>query len=882
MVQGDSAPHALRVDHLTTPLGVGPEPPRLSWHLPHSSARQTGYRLEVDGVDTGWVDSEEQLWVASGIEPASGRRVEWRVKVRTDAGESEWSEFSWWEHGLLGPEHWQAVWVGPEEPADRPRLARPVYQLAGEVHLPPDVISARLHVTAHGVYEAFVNGVRVGDEELAPGWTAYRSRLQVQTHDVTDLLQPGANVIGALLSDGWWRGQNSVSRRVDDYGTTTALLAQLVVTTASGSLVRFATDATWRFSASHVLAADLISGEVWDLRRRVDWSTWASWSPVRVEPGGLDVLVAPVGPPVRRVEEIRPVSVRAIGPRRWIVDLGQNINGWVRLSHLGPAGNEVTLTYGEWLDEHGDVTQEHLYVATMSDEDRRVPFQTDRVVSAGVAGDVFEPRHSTKGFQFVRVDGLDEPFGPDDVTGVVVHSDLVQRGSFACSDDRLDAVHRIAEWSFRGNACAIPTDCPTRERAGWTGDWQIYIRTASFLYDVGGFSDSWLRDLAADQRPDGKVTNLVPESHPGDGREPSFWPYLEGSAGWSDAAVHVPWVQYHLTADTGLLERQYPSMRAHVDWAAATAANGRHESRIERRAIAADHERFIWDTGWHYGEWLEAGESLDDTAMAALMADHGPVATAYLYRSASELAEVAGVLGHHDDAVRYGALAADVLAAWRTEFLAPDGSITPHTQAGYVRALAFGLLPEAVRPAAVERLVALIRTAGCRLTTGFLSTPFLLPVLADHGHLDLAYDLLQQPDVPGWVVMVDRGATTVWEEWEGVDADGRPHASLNHYSKGAVITFLHEYVAGLRPLAPGWRHHEIRPQPGGGLTWARAHHDSPYGRIVSSWTLTDDAFDIDVVVPPGTACRLVLPDGSVEDISPGRHHRRCTSSGHLV
>jgi alpha-L-rhamnosidase len=864
------------------PLGIGAERPRLSWQLPSGSSHQTAYRVELDGVDMGWVHSDDQMWVAADVEPTSGRRVDWRVRVRTDQGESDWSELSWWEHGLLHPGDWTAVWIGPVDAADAPRLARPVHQLAGGVELPSDIVSARLHITAHGIYEAFINGVRVGDEELAPGWTAYRSRLQVQTHDVTDLVRAGPNVLGALLSDGWWRGQNSVSRRTDDYGTTTELLAQLIVTTSSGAVVRFGTDATWRTTPSHITAADLISGEVWDLRRRVDWSTWGSWSHVRVETGGLDVLVSPVGPPVRRIEEIRPRSVHSIGPRTWIVDLGQNINGWVRLTRLGAAGNEVTLTYGEWLDENGDVTQHHLYVATMSEEDRRIPFQTDRVVSAGVDADVFEPRHSTKGFQFVRVEGLDEPFGPDDVTGIVVHSDLTPRGSFACSDPRLDAVHRIAEWSFRGNACDIPTDCPTRERAGWTGDWQIYVPTASFLYDVGGFSDKWLRDLAADQRPDGKVTNLVPESHPADGREPSFWPYLEGSAGWSDAAVHVPWVHHHLTADTGLLQRQYPSMTAHVDWAAATASNGRHASRIERSVTPAEHERFIWDTGWHYGEWLEAGESLDDTSLAALTADHGPVATAYLYRSASELAEIAGLLGHDDDAERYGTLAADVLGAWRTEFLGPDGSVTPHTQAGYVRALEFGLLPDDLRPAAVDRLVQLVHAAGHRLTTGFLSTPFLLPVLADHGHLDLAYELLLQPDVPGWVVMVERGATTVWEEWEGIDAQGRPHASLNHYSKGAVITFLHEYVAGMRPLEPGWRHHEIRPRPGGGLTWARAHHDCPYGRIDSSWTLADGDFDIDIVVPPGTRCRLVLPDGSVESIAAGQHHRRCHPTGPTV
>ncbi len=764
---------------------------------------------------------------------------------------------------------WQAAWIAPVEAEDLPERRRPAYQLAGTVTIPGPVASAVLHVTAHGLYEAYCNGTRVGDEELTPGWTAYRSRLQVQTFDVTELVVEGTNHLGALLSDGWWRGQNSVARRVDDYGTITALLAQLEVTGPEGDHLVFGTDASWRSAPSHILAADLIAGEVHDQRRRRGWEPDDNWAPVRVEDHGYDRLVTPCAPPVRRIDQIRPVSVTALAPNRWVVDFGQNLNGWVRLERLGPTGTEVTLTYGEWLDATGDVTQEHLRVENISTF-LDLPFQTDTVTSDG-SGDAFEPRHSTKGFQYVRVEGdLGELTG-DDLVAVVVHTDLRRIGGFTCSEERLSTLHAMAEWSFRDNACDIPTDCPTRERAGWTGDWQLFVPTAGFLYDVEGFNRKWLRDLAAEQRADGTVTNLVPESHPGDDRPPVFWTGTEGSSGWGDAAVHVPWVQHRLTGDTDLVAEAYPAAKRWVDHAARAAAQGRNDTRIERAAEPLPHERYLWDTGWHFGEWLEGGETLDEAIAKVLRTDPGAVATAFLHRSARELADLATLLDKPDDTARYAELAAEVADAWRTEFLEDDGTITPDSQATYVRALAFGLVPPELESAVVDRLVQRIRDADTHLTTGFLATPFLLPVLADHGRLDVAYELLCCDTEPSWLVMVDRGASTIWEEWGGVDADGVPHASLNHYGKGAVISFLHRYVAGLQLLEPGFRRFRVAPRPGGGITWARAHHDAPYGRIAVHWTLDGITMTFTVDVPAGTTAQVQLPGGNETTLKPGHH-----------
>lgn len=757
---------------------------------------------------------------------------------------------------------WHASWIAPIEGADSVVSQRPVHQLAAAINIQGDIVSAQLHVTAHGIYEMFVNSTRVGDQELTPGWTAYRSRLQVQTFDVTAMLRPGENVVGALLSDGWWRGQNGSARRINDYGATTALLAQLHAITADGRTHMWGTGASWRSTPSHILRADLIAGEIHDLRQRKDWKHWRSWALVRVEHHGFDQLVISPAPAVRRIQQIRPASVRWLAPGRWVVDVGQNINGWVRLARLGAAGTQITLTHGEWLDQDGDLALTF---------DPRVPFQTDIVFSAGIEGDVFEPRHSTKGFQYVRVEGSLDELTADDLSAVVVHSDLRRIGDFSCSDERINALHRMVDWSFRANACDIPTDCPTRERLGWTGDWQIFVETAAFLYDIAGFNRKWLRDLAAEQRSDGKVTNTVPEPHPGDGRPPAFWPTNEGSSGWGDAAVHVPWVHYQATGDTEILTEQYESAKLWVDYAVNAAATQRHPTRQQQLIEPQPHESYLWDSGWHFGEWLEVGETVAQALAKAAAADPAPVATAYLYRSVREFADMACILGRHEDAQHYAEIAACVADAWRIEFLAADGKITPGTQATYARALAFDLIPAELRDVVARQLVNLIHEADNHLSTGFLTTPYLLPILARTGHLDVAYDLLFQDDEPSWLVMVDRGATTVWEEWCGVDADGKPHASLNHYSKGTVISFLHQYVAGLKLLEPGYRRFRVAPQPGDRISSARVHHDSPHGRIEARWTVTDQRFTLDVDVPSGTTAELILPDGGKLVVTAGHH-----------
>jgi alpha-L-rhamnosidase len=505
----------------------------------------------------------------------------------------------------------------------------------------------------------------------------------VQTYDVTALVLEGDNVLAAILADGWFRGQTGAMRSADQWGTGVALLAQLRVEHDDGTVV--------------------VTG--WDAPGFDD----GGWHQVVAAAHGYRHLVASPSPPVRRVTELEPVRVTRVGPDRQVVDLGQNINGWLRLGRLGPRRTRLVLTHGEHLDAGGDVTTAHLQP--------NFPFMpaplpagmVDEVVAAGLPGEVFEPRRTTHGFRYVRVEGHPEDLTVDDARGVVVHSDLRRTGWFACSDPRVDAFHDAAVWSLRGNVCDIPTDCPQRERAGWTGDWQLYLPTAAFLYDVAGFSTKWLRDVAADQWDDGTVANMSPcPAAEGPGSPMAM---LNGSAGWGDASVIVPWELCRVYGDEQVLAELWPTAAAWLDRAERMARDQRHPDRVARRPEPLPHEEFLWDTGFHWGEWLAPGEEPTDFP-AFVAADKSDVATAYLAHSAAVMSRIAAVLGRPEDTARYAALSESARDAWRAEYVGADGRLTPDTQANHVRALAFDLVPGGLRTAVADRLVELIRAAG--------------------------------------------------------------------------------------------------------------------------------------------------------------------------
>ena len=874
-------PTRLHIEHGPRALGVGVRSPRLSWWPPVGAMQQRAYRIEATIDDGNTITSSEIANPEPMLRPwpftplGSRQRVSWRVQVETESGWSEWSAWDDFEIGLLELSDWRATFIGDpvDVPPLPPRGERGAHYFQRVLEISAQPVLARIYATAHGVYELHIDGERVGDLELTPGFTAARSHLDVQTYDVTEMLAPGSHVLTATVTDGWWRGSTGFARMDCAYGTSLALLAQVELIDSSGDRLVIGTDESWQVStAGPITAADLMEGE------RVDQRV-----PFPPTEGGRTASVAATvdarlsispAPPTRRVETYRPRSVTRLDAARQVVDLGVNVNGWTRVAGhvLGGPGNVVRLRHGELLGDDGDVDQRNITGMDFAAGEPTEPGQTDQVVSAGADAPDFEPRHTTHGFQYVGVEGAAD-LTVDDVTGVMVHTDMVRTGWFQCSDDRINALHEAVVLGFRGNACEVPTDCPQRERAGWTGDWQLFVPTASFLYDVAGFSDRWLRDLAAEQWEDGRVSNYVPDPI---GPGASEWtPWITGSAGWGDAAIYVPFQIWQSYGDVDLLARQYSSMQRWIDFALKRAADLRHPARAEARPEPAPHERFLWDHGFHWGEWCEPDSPAGMDSIAN-NPDFGEIGTAYLQRSLATLSDIAALIGNDSDTERYRKLATEVRAAWQAEYVSNEGVVTPSRQANLVRALAFSLVEPEHRSRVAADLVELIRAADTHLGTGFLATPFLLPVLADNGYLDVAYELLFQKTPPSWLYMIDQGATTIWENWEGLDDNGG--GSLNHYSKGAVISFLHEYVAGIRPIrgAPGYEHFEVRPLPGGGITSAGARIDSPYGPIRSSWHIEADRFSLEVDVAPGTEATVTLPDGAASTVGAGTH--RFTSS----
>jgi alpha-L-rhamnosidase len=505
--------------------------------------------------------------------------------------------------------------------------------------------------------------------------------------------------------------------------------------------------------------------------------------------------------------------------------------------------------------------------------------QVDEVTASGAFGEVFEPRHTTHGFQYVSVQGLAPDLTAEDITACLVQTDLEPLGTFACSDGRLNKLHGIVDWSFRDNACEVPTDCPQREKAGWTGDWQLFVPTAAYLYDVTGFSRKWLNDVRADQWENGVIANISPSPGP-EATAADFMAFVNGSAGWGDAMVMVPWEIYLATGDAAILAENWESMKRWLDFVRTTAESDRHPDRAAAGPTPAPHEKYLWDTGFHWGEWMEP-DGPEPDLFAARSADHGIVATAYYRNTTALMAKIAGVLGHAKEATSLTDLSEDVRKAWELEYLDISGQVTQPSQANCVRALAFDLVGPEQRAAVTAQLVSLIRAAGTHVGTGFLATPYLLPVLADNGELDLAYELLMQDSEPSWLAMVDRGATTMWELWNGLDAKGNPHQSLNHYSKGAVVSFLHRYTAGLRqaPASAGYERIIIEPRPGAGLTSAATTHHGPQGLIEVQWITDDGGLQLRAAVPPRTTAEVRLAGGRAAVVGPGTHHFTAATSG---
>lgn len=727
------------------------------------------------------------------------------------------------------------------------------------------IVSARLLVTALGVVESSINGTRVGNDEFVPGFTEYNERLQVFEYDVTELLVDGANDLCFELSDGWYCGSVGMFRSRDQWGTEPAIRAELHLTDLKG-VHAIGTDSTWKSRpTSHF--ADMMHGETFDFRLdhpgARDGLSGSAWQPAR-EIDGPTGFVTVEAEPVRITETIAPIDVRDVS-NGWIVDFGENVVGGVSLDTLGPAGNHLRFVYGEALDANGDVSQKNFTPDMPFIPFPLLPGQVDEVVSAGDSTE-FLPRHSSKGFRFVRVEGELDRASVERIRARVMHTDFATVGGFESSSDDLNWLERATRRGLLGNALEIPTDCPTRERAGWTADWDIFFGTAAAMVDVNRFTRKWLRDLAAKQWQNGIIGNMAPMPHiEGEHGKMSG---MNGSAGWADSIVSIPWSHYGRYADVSILEEFWPNMERWLEYVTDRAENYRHDSRVETHPVARPHDQYLWDTGFNFGEWFEPDtEDVDLGALA--VADHGPTSTAFYRRTTQQMAAIARLLGNEERAAELEILSENIRNAWRTEFLDENGHVHVATQANCVRALAFNLVDPAERPVVVRQLVDLIRAAGGHLGTGFLATPYLLPTLVDNGYPEVAFEVLTQRDYPSWLLMKDQGATTIWERWEGYDTNGTPAESHNHYSKGAVTSFLYEYVAGLRRVHGSLDEIDFAPLPGFGVDSAEAFIDLPAGRTSIAWQLDGDQLQVTTVVPEGVNATFVDSDGSRRPVASG-------------
>jgi alpha-L-rhamnosidase len=855
-------PIQLKCEYRVNPLGIDATSPMLSWAL-ESERRgqvQSAYRVLVAGGEEDLEAEENLLWDSGKVESGRSVGVEYGGEALRSGSRCVWSVRVWdgvdnpssyggpavFEVGLLDSSDWEGAWIsagkGPAGDMEPPTgdeyddvgngLAPSPY-LRRSFEVKSAVRRARLYATARGVYELSLSGVRVGSDVLVPGWTDYRKRIQYQTYDVTGLLQTGENVLGGILGDGWYAGFVGFDpkRRGAHYGVHTQLLAQLNIEYEDGTRESIATDGSWKWSNGPILFSDLLMGESYDARQEIPgWDRPgfddSGWYGVGVEETDATRLVAQPDEGVRVTGEVEAKNLTRPKSGVYVFDMGQNMVGWARLLVEGEPGTAVRMRFAEALNPDGSIYTENLRSAR----------QTDTYVLKGEGEEVYEPRFTFHGFRYIEVTCYPGEPPLDAMIGRVVHSDTPLAGSFECSSPMINKLQKNIVWGQRGNFLSIPTDCPQRdERLGWTGDAQVFVRTASYNMDVAAFFAKWMVDVEDAQSPEGAFPDIAPLLE-GSG----LLDLSRGAPAWGDAGIIVPWTIYHTYGDTRIVERHYDAMTRWMDYLSDANPGLLRKNKL----------------GNNYGDWLSPKG--DNTPKDLL-------ATAYWAYDAKLMAGMAKAIGRGEDAKGYEELFGSIREAFVRAYVAPDGRVEGDTQTGYVLALRMDLLPEESRPAAAEHLVRAIEREDWHLSTGFAGVGYLCPVLTETGYTDVAYRLLNNETYPSWGYTIKYGATTIWERWDGwTEENGfqSPNMnSFNHYSLGSVGEWLYRYVAGVDqgPQSSGYKQIIIRPRPGGGMTSAKAEYDSVHGRIESNWKIEDERFELRVVVPANTTATVHVP-----------------------
>jgi alpha-L-rhamnosidase len=834
----------MKCNRIVNPMGFYLGQPRLSWVTEAPGAKyQAAAQIQVAEdesfghmlYDSGKRNDIDSLGFRLPLELKPRKRYYWRVAVWTDRQEEIKSPAAWFETSKMN-EVWSARWITPdwEEKRIHP-LLRKGFTLDGEI------ASARAYVSGLGLYEMELNGKRVGQEYLTPYCNAYDKWIQYQTLDVTDLLQPGKNAVGAMLGEGWYKGRFGFQDNQGNiYGDTMAFLCEIMIVYKDGRTVTIGTDESWKAAPGPVQSSSIYDGEIYDANKQIaGWSEVglddSQWSGTRLIDIGFDRLQTRRSLPVHIMNELKPVEVLTTPKGETVLDMGQNMVGWMRLNVNASKGTEITLYHGEVLQD-GNFSRENLRTAKAE----------YHYISDGQPAAV-HPHFTFYGFRYVKVEGWPGELNPDDFTGCVLHSDMERTGEIETSDPLVNRLYLNALWGQKGNFLDVPTDCPQRdERMGWTGDANVFSGTACFNMDTNAFYHKYLYDLAVEQAKDnGAVAFVVPKTCLVDG---------VGSSVWGDAATVIPWNVYLHYGDKAILEQQLDSMKAWVDY-------------IRRQ----DDGSRLWNTGFHFGDWLALDGPGNFSPKGGTPNDL--IATAFYFYSAELVSKAAKALGKEDIAEEYEGLAGQVKQAFQNEFLTPKGRLAVDTQTAYVLALFMDLAPEQFRKRIVDTLEERLKENNYHLKTGFVGTPFLCRVLSENGYNDTAYRLLMNEDYPSWLYEVKMGATTIWERWNSLLPDGKfgelGMNSLNHYAYGSIVEWMYRNMCGINPVeqCPGFRRVKLAPQPNERLQWAKASLHSAAGLYESSWRIDEGGIHYEFTIPFDAVAEVTLPGTAAEGIN---------------
>ena len=835
----------LLTENLTNPIGIDVRQPRFSWQLSGSQRGlvQTAYELKVlNGKKTIWTSgkqvSDQSVHVPyGGTELLPGEKYSWQVRVWDNSNKaSSWSTASF-QMGLRASD-WKAKWI--EAGFEEDLVHRPAQYFRKDFSIRKKLKSATAFITAHGIYEAAINGKRVGDHYLSPGWTSYNKRLQYQAYDVTDLIASGNNAIGVAVGNGWYRSNLAWENRKNIYGDKLGVLLQLQINYTDGSSELIVSDDSWKSSTGAVRYTEIYHGETYDAKaEKTGWLMAgyddSGWAGVKQRDYPLDNLVATYNEPIKKQETFKPVKIFKTPKGEQVIDFGQNLVGWVTVKLRGNAGDSIIIQHAEVLDKEGNFYLDNL---------RGAKAKATYYLKGGQE-EVFEPSFTFFGFRYIKISGFSGSISEDNFTAVALYSAMKPTGRFISSHPLINQLQHNIQWGQRGNFLDVPTDCPQRdERLGWTGDAQAFSRTAAFNFGVNNFFAKWLKDLAADQI-DGSVPFVIPNVL----NENSA-----GSTGWADAATIIPWDMYLAYGDRRVLEDQYESMKAWVGY-------------MERNSV--DN---LWNKGFHFGDWLFY-RPFDDNDGRSAVTDKYLIAQCFFAHSTELIIKTAKVLGRAEDVAKYQGLLKNIKDAFLKEYVTPNGRLVSGTQTAYVLALHFDMLPESLRAKAAETLANNIKSYNNHLTTGFLGTPYLCHVLSRFGYTDLAYTLLLQESYPSWLYPVKMGATTIWERWDGIKPDSSFQTpgmnSFNHYAYGAIGDWMYRVVAGLDTdeEKTGYKKIIIRPHVSEKLGHAAATLQTYYGKLHSGWKLDSGKLTLDIVIPANTTATVFVPAADVNTIS---------------